>query len=188
MIIMSHVGDPDIWYSGKYSDSQKFGTREEHYRIWEGALASIPKDHPWLGAHLGGNPENLPRLQRLLDRFPSLYLDCSATRWMVRELSFRRDAARDFVIRNQDRIIFGSDQVSGDERGFDFLASRYWCHRKLWETAYIGPSPIVDPDLPADEQPTLRGLALPDVVLQKLYHDNAISLLARGGVRFGQES
>ena len=31
----------------------------------------------------------------------------------------------------------------------------------------------------------LHGLALPDAVLQKLYHDNAIKLLARVGVSFG---
>jgi hypothetical protein len=30
----------------------------------------------------------------------------------------------------------------------------------------------------------LRGLALPDEVLQKLYHDNAERFLARAGMRF----
>jgi predicted TIM-barrel fold metal-dependent hydrolase len=183
MVLMSHVGDPDTWYSGKYTDTAKYGTRDDHYAMWEWALEEF-KDHPWLGAHMGGNPENLPRLQRLLDRFPNLYLDNSATRWMVRELSARRDAARDFVIRNADRILFGTDQVSGDDRGFDFLASRFWAHRKLWETAYNGPSPIFDPDLPQDQQPTLRGLALPDEVIQKVYHDNAVKLLGRVGVGF----
>ncbi len=180
---MSHLGDPDTWYDAKYTDHAKFGTREEHYRLWEDALTEF-KDHPWLGAHLGGNPEDLARLQHLLDTYPNLYLDISATRWMVREVSLRRDQARDFVIRNQDRLLFGSDQVSTDDRGFDFLASRFWCHRKLWETAYVGPSPILDPDLPEDQQPTLRGLALPDAVLQKLYHDNVLKMLARVGVNF----
>jgi hypothetical protein len=183
MIIMTHVGDPDTWYNGKYTDHAKFGTREEHYRLWENALEMV-HPHPWVGAHLGGNPEDLGRLQHLLDRFQNLYLDCSATRWMVREISARRDAARDFFIRNQDRILFGSDQVSYDDRGFDFLASRWWCHRKLWETAYIGPSPIMDPDVPEDQQPIMRGLALPDIVLQKIYHDNATRLLERVGVSF----
>ena len=121
-----------------------------------------------------------------LGQFPNLVLDCSATRWMVREISARRDAAREFFIRNQGRILFGSDQVSGDDRGFDFLASRFWVHRKLWETAYVGPSPIFDPDLPEDQQPMIRGLALPDGVLQKLYHDNAIKFLA--GVGAGGET
>ena len=181
MILMSHIGDPDTWYSGKYSDTAKYGTRDEHYAMWEGVLEEY-RDHPWLGAHMGGNPENLPRLQALLDKFPNLYLDNSATRWMVREISARRDAAREFVIRNADRILFGTDQVSGDDRGFDFLASRFWAHRKLWETAYIGPSPIFDPDLDEEHQPQLRGLALPDDVLQKIYHDNGVKLLARVGV------
>lgn len=184
MIIMSHVGDPDTWYNGKYQDTEKFGTREAHYQMWERVLATIPKDMLWIGAHLGGNPENLGRLQDLLDRYPNLYLDCSATRWMVREISNRRDQARDFFIRNQDRILFGSDQVSGDERGFDFLSSRFWAHRKLWETAYIGPSPIFDPDLSEENQPTMRGLALPDTVLQKIYHDNAQKVLATVGLAF----
>lgn len=183
MVLMSHVGDPDTWYNGKYADASKYGTREDHYKMWEGILSEFPHV-PYLGAHLGGNPENLPRLQDLLDRYPNLVLDCSATRWMVREISARRDAARDFFIRNQDRILFGSDQVSGDDRGFDFLASRFWCHRKLWETAYNGPGPILDPDLPEDRQPTIHGLALPDTVLQKIYHDNTIKLLVKVGVRF----
>jgi hypothetical protein len=183
MILMSHVGDPDTWYNDKYKDAAKFGDRDLHYRLWADALEEY-RDHPWLGAHLGGNPENLPRLQEFLDRFPNLVLDNSATRWMVREISKQRDEARDFIIRNQDRIIFGSDQVSGDDRGFDFLASRYWAHRKLWETAYNGPTNIYDPDLPADRQPEIHGMALPDAVIQKLYHDNIIKLLGRVGVRF----
>jgi hypothetical protein len=89
---------------------------------------------------------------------------------------------REFFIQNQDRILFGSDQVSGDDRGFDFYASRFWVHRKLWETAYVGESPITDPDLPPDRQPTLRGLCLPDPVLQKLYRDNAVRLMRTDGV------
>jgi hypothetical protein len=184
MILMSHVGDPDTWYNGKYAgDRAKYGTRDEHYRMWENCLAAY-KDHPWWGAHLGGNPEDLLRLQYLLDHYPNLHLDLSATRWMVREISARRDEAREFIIHNQDRLLWGSDQVSGNDRGFDFLASRWWCHRKLFETAYIGPSPIIDPDLPPDKQPTMRGLALPDGVLQKIYHTNIVKLLGSVGVRF----
>lgn len=183
MAIMTHVGDPDTWYCSKYTDCGKYGARDAHYDMWEGVMQEY-FDIPWIGAHLGGNPENLPRLQRLLDKFPNLMLDCSATRWMVREVSSRREEAREFFIRNEDRILFGSDQVSMDDRGFDFLASRFWAHRKLWETAFIGQSPIYDPDLPEDAQPILRGLALPDTTLQKMYHDNPIRFLAKVGMSF----
>jgi predicted TIM-barrel fold metal-dependent hydrolase len=183
MAIMTHVGDPDTWYNGRYADTARYGTREQHYRMLEDAMREH-FDVPWVGAHMSGNPEDLARIQDLLDRFPNFMIDCSATRWMQREISARRDAAREFFIRNQDRILFGTDQVSGDDRGFDFLASRFWVHRKLWDTAYVGPSPIIDPDLPADQQPFIRGLALPDEVLQKIYHDNATKFLARIGMSF----
>jgi hypothetical protein len=186
MAVMTHVGDPETWYAGKYADTSKYGSRDEHYRMWENVLGEYAAT-PWIGAHLGGNPEDFSRLQGLLDRHPNLCLDCSATRWMAREVSSRRDEAREFFIRNQDRLIFGSDQVSSNDRGFDFLASRFWVHRKLWETAYIGQSPIFDPDRPEDQQPWLRGLALPDDCLQKLYHDNAARLLRRVGVKIESE-
>lgn len=185
MAVMTHVGDPDTWYASKYTDTAKYGTRDEHYAMWERVMQQHP-DVPWVGAHMGGNPENLERLQSLLDRYPSLSLDCSATRWMQRELSARRDETRDFFIRNADRIMWGSDQVSGDDRHFDFLASRWWVQRKMMETAFIGPSPIFDPDLPEESQLALRGLALPDEVLQKIYHDNATRFLDRIGVKFSR--
>ncbi len=185
MAFLSHVGDPETWYQDKYAkpdeDGYVWGTRAEHTVMWEAGLKEH-RDWPWVGAHMGGNPENLPALQRLLDTYPNLYLDLSATKWVVREVSAQRDAAREFVIRNADRLLFGTDQVSTDDRGFDFYASRFWAHRKLWETAYDGPSNIDDPDLPPDTPPVLRGLALPDSVLQKVYRDNAVKLMARVGV------
>jgi hypothetical protein len=39
--------------------------------------------------------------------------------------------------------------------------------------------------LSEENQPQLRGLALPDDVIQKLYHDNGVKLLARVGVSLG---
>ena len=183
MIVMSHVGDPQAWYDSpdRYGGDPEFwGTRDQHYDAWE-RLLEHTRGHPWWGAHLGGWPENLPRLQHLLDSFPDLMLDLSATKWIVRAVAERAAEARAFVIRNQDRLMWGSDQVSNDLRGRDFYASRWWCHRKLWETDYDGESPIADPD--AVGPPRLVGLKLPSDVLRKLYRDNVVKLLARVGVR-----
>ena len=49
---------------------------------------------------------------------------------------------------------------------------------------YVISSPIHDPDLPAGQEPMIRGLALPDQVLQNLYHDNAVEFLAKVGAGF----
>ncbi len=187
MGIMTHIGDPDTWYKGRYAEAAKWGTRQEHYAMWEAALEAH-RGIPWVGAHMGGNPEDLERLQNLLDRFPDLSLDCSATKWLVRELCPQAERARQFFITNQDRIIFGTDQVSGDDRGFDFLASRLWTHRRLWESDCDVPSPIYDPDLVPECQLRLRGLNLPKAVLQKLYCGNGAALLNKLGMGFDQDS
>lgn len=181
MGIMTHIGDPDTWYAGKYADPHIYGTRKDHYQQWERVMQRWPET-PWVGAHMGGHPEDLDHLQRLLDTYPKLRLDCSATKWVARCMSAHRDDARAFFIRNQTRILFGSDQVSSDDRGFAFLSSRFWVQRTMWETDYVGPSPIRDADVPGGIA-TLRGLALPDEVLQKLYHDNAVTYLREVGVR-----
>jgi len=181
MIIMTHIGDPDTWYADKYNADGEIGDRDLHYRWFQERLEQF-RGTPWMCAHMGGNPENLPRLQKLLDRFPDLVLDLSATRWIVREISARRDDAKQFFLKNPSRLLWGSDQVSGDARGFDFLASRFWAHRQLFETDYDGPSNIFDPDLPEERQPKIRGINLPEDLLQKIYRDNSVALMRRVGV------
>ncbi|MGA1400551.1 MAG: hypothetical protein ACO38P_09200, partial [Phycisphaerales bacterium] len=64
---------------------------------------------------------------------------------------------------------------------FDLYASRYWAYRTMLETAWTGESPIADPDLAAvepsrfnaEDAPTLRGLTLPEEILEDLYHEAA---------------
>ncbi len=183
MIVMTHIGDPQTWYDApdRYGGDPAFwGTRDDHYDAWE-QLLDQTRGHPWWGAHLGGWPENLPRLRHLLETYPDLMLDLSATKWIVRAVGEQRDAAREFVIDFADRLMWGSDQVSQDLRGFDFYASRWYAHRLLWETDHVGESPIADPDA-HPHPPMLRGLDLPGEVLQKLYRDNIRRFLSRVGV------
>ncbi len=171
--IMTHVGDPDTWYQTIYADSAKYGTKQSHMDTLAGMIEAHG-DRPWLGAHMGGMPEDLEQLQSFLDRFPTYVIDTSATKWMVRELSQRADEFADFVKRNPGRVLWGTDIVAHklnalapeevkslpaepnrppiepDEEagyGFELYSSRFWAMRKLMETRHEGPSPIVDPDL-----------------------------------------
>lgn len=188
MIFMTHVADPDTWFATTYSDAGKYGRKAEQYEPLVRLLDQFG-DVPWIAAHMGGDPEHLDHLQGLLDRHPNLYLDTSATKWMVRELSRQPEAFRDFARRNADRLLFGSDIVAGpgpggESTGFDLFASRYWALRTLLETDYDGPSPIVDPDFklvaptaPADATAHLRGAAIDAATLRRIYHDNAQRLL-----------
>jgi hypothetical protein len=179
-IIMVHVADPDVWFRGMYADAAKFGTKPEQYVGLERMLGMFP-DMTWVGAHMGGDPEHADHLEALLERYPNLYFDTSATKWQVREVSAHRDAVRGVICRHPDRFLFGSDLVTRHHLEREHYVSRYWCQRTLWESDWVGRSPIADPDNAHAEgepaTPLLQGLALPSDVLEKLYQANARRLL-----------
>ena len=185
-IIMVHVGDPDAWFRTVYADSAKFGTKPQQYVGFERMLQMFP-DLTWIGAHMGGDVEHPDHLQALLEKYPHLYFDTSATKWQVREVSRRASAVRALICRFPERFFFGSDLVTRHNLVREHYVSRYWCQRTLWESDWQGPSPIADPDYaPAEGEPPalwLRGVALPAEVLREVYHDNAARLLSRGGAK-----
>lgn len=204
MTFMTHIGDPDTWFATKYANASLYGSKLDQYKPLEDALDRFTQ--PWIAAHMGGWPENLEFLDGLLTRHANLYLDTSAAKWMIREISkhSRADLIA-FFQKFRGRIMFGSDIVTMDEhlaahehkmemaakantreQAFDLYASRYWALRKLWETDYRGESPIADPDLhmvdpdrhAEMDAPDLVGKSLPAELLRSLYHDAAHALLA----------
>jgi hypothetical protein len=178
--VMVHVADPDTWFRTTYADAAKFGTKADQYRGLERMLEMFP-GLTWIAAHMGGDPEHADHLEALLERYPQLYFDTSATKWQVREVSAHRDAVRDVMCRHPQRFLFGSDLVTRHQLPREHYVSRYWCQRTLWESAWEGRSPIADPDyVPQAGEPAtppLHGLDLPDNVLRQVYHDNALRLL-----------
>jgi hypothetical protein len=206
MMFMTHIADPDTWFEGKYSDASVYGTKEQQYEQLEWALDEYSAT-PWIAAHMGGWPENLEFLSGLLSRHDNLYLDTSATKWMVREISRHTpEQFKAFITRWRGRVLFGSDIVTTDqhlgdghadrgmghlassqEEAFELYASRYWALRTLWETDYDGESNIADPDLmmldPAkhDEMsaPRLRGHSVPGDLLRGVYQDAARDVIDR---------
>jgi hypothetical protein len=181
-IIMVHVGDPDVWFRTVYADTAKFGTKPDQYVPFERMLQLFP-DMLWIGAHMGGDSEHPDHLAALLEKYPHLYFDTSATKWQVREVSQRPDAIRALICRYPDRFLFGSDLVTRHGLVPEHYVSRYWCQRTLWESTWQGPSPIADPDWHPPEggptTPLLHGVGLPADVLEKVYLRNAEKLLQR---------
>jgi len=180
-VFMVHVADPDVWFHTVYADAAKFGTKPEQYTGLERMLAMFP-DVTWIGAHMGGDSEHPDHLQALLEKYPNLVFDTSATKWQVREVSLRRDAIRALICRYPERFLFGTDLVTRHHLPAEHYVSRYWSQRTLWESAWEGPSPIADPDYsPVQGEPALpmlRGVNLTQEVLEKVYYQNAVQLLS----------
>lgn len=178
LVALAHIADPDVWWLKYYSDRNVYETKEETYRQAENVLARYPQVK-FILAHLGGDPEHLDHLDRLLATYPNLYLDTSATKWLVRELGKQREAACQFFLRWNQRVLFGSDLVVRPGLPPDHYLSRYWVHQLFWETGIVCPSPIPDPD--CEGTPMIRGLDLPAGVLRAIYHDNAVQVLGLEG-------
>ncbi len=206
MMFMVHVADPDTWFATKYSDPEKYGRKIDHYRGLEVMLDRFPA--PWIAAHMGGWAEDLPFLDGLLSRHSNLYLDTSATKWVIRALGQSSPSVvRTFFQKWRGRILFGSDIVTTNEHvtakigpgehpmadlasnadeAFDLYASRYLSLRTVFETAYAGESPIADPDLAMVDPsrfdrmsaPPIAGISLPASDLRMLYSDAATGLMS----------
>ncbi len=177
LAILIHVADPDFWFTQKYNDVAKYGSKADQYLQLTHRLEQFPEVIVQ-GAHFGGDPEHLDHLADMLQRYPNLYLDSSATKWVSREFSKHGPAARDFLTQFADRILFGTDLVANPEREKEgkreHYATRFYVHQIMWERSGVFDSPIEDED--SVETPRFRGLALPESVLAKFYWENAARL------------
>ncbi len=180
-VMMVHVADPDIWFDTVYTDPKIYGSKQDEYIGLRRLLEEFP-DLQWIGAHMGGDPEHPDHLEQLLETYPNFYMDTSATKWQVREVSKRREAIASLIGRYPDRFLFGTDLVTRHHLEREHYISRYWCQRTLWESDWEGRSPIKDPDHNKEsddgtESSILRGVNLPKDVLEKVYYTNAVELL-----------
>ncbi|MDH5822674.1 amidohydrolase family protein [Luteimonas sp. RD2P54] len=134
--------------------------------------------HPrlrFVGAHLGSLEYDVDRLAAFLDRFPGATVDMAARMSQVQYQSVRdRERVRDFFIRYQDRVLYGTDLTLGpgaDPEAFRRQAHAVW--RADWRylaTAQSQRVETIDADVP--------GLALPRAVVDKIYYANAARVFA----------
>jgi predicted TIM-barrel fold metal-dependent hydrolase len=174
LAILIHVADPDRWFARQLSDLEQHGPKAEHYLQLVHRLEEFP-EITVQAAHFAAHPEDLDHLHDLLDRYPNLVLDSSATKWIAREFSVHGPAGRDFLVSHAQRVVFGTDLVANPDREkegkLEHYATRFYVHQMMWEEEGGFDSPIEDEDAP--DVPRFRGLGLPVDVLRKFYWENA---------------
>lgn len=141
--------------------------------------------HPkvkFLLIHLANYPENLDYVDKLLDRFPNVWVDTSA-----RVPEFGRhpaDKVRALFVKHQDRVLFGSDFISTPygmqlgsvsekepdvKDGIEFFA-RHWEYFETDHKQMAHPTPI-------QGNWKVDAVRLPEDVLRKFYVENAEKLI-----------
>ena len=179
--VLIHVADPDIWYANKYTNTSKYGTKQDRIADFKDLLERYKKIK-FISAHFGSLPEDLDTLGNLFDSYPNLNIDTSSARWVIRELGKDAPRTKLFFEKYQDRILFGSDLANMQfkvsfffrkkEREY-FWASRYGSLRLFFETSKSLPLLFRDKDAPIGENTLIHGLNLPESMLKKIYCSNA---------------
>jgi uncharacterized protein len=117
--------------------------------------------HPrttFIAAHLAWRGNDLAALGAMLDSLPNVYTEVGA---VAHELGRQPRAAREFMIRYQDRVMMGKDAWAPAEYGTYFRIFETADEYFDWIRPYAGGWKVY-------------GLDLPDVVLRKVYLENAL--------------
>jgi hypothetical protein len=180
--LITHAADPDTAWGSQNPEGLSTPYYETHPQ-WDmsrkpGAPEKIAileaRDHllamnPGLrvvGAHFGSMEDHLDELASRLELYPNFAVDTAAR---VRRLIFQpRDKVRAFILKYQDRILYGTDLhfYSGTTNP---SVSQAWEAQYALDWRYFATDDTFE-----YRGHRVEGLNLPRPVLQKLYHDNAV--------------
>jgi predicted TIM-barrel fold metal-dependent hydrolase len=118
-----------------------------------------------VGVHLGSMEKDLDNLARHLDRYPNFAVDTAAR---MEYLEFGdRERVRTFLIKYQDRVIYGTDlDVNPDANVQQSVQEWKDMYASDWRFLATNETLQIDGR-------TVHGLDLPQEVLQKIYRTNA---------------
>lgn len=173
--VLIHAADPKPFWQPVDGNNERWlelklheGRRHDNDPVsWETIIAEqhdIFRKHPetkFINAHLGWFGNDLHKLGELMDRFPNMYTEIGA---VIAELGRQPRAAKTFLTRYQDRVMFGKDS---------WVPSEYETYFRVLETA--------DEYFPYHKKYhafwRMYGLDLPDDVLKKIYYKNALKVI-----------
>lgn len=137
------------------------------------ARDNLLKKHPgliFIGVHLGSLEWSVDELAKRFETFPNMSVDLAARICHIqKQAQSDWSKVRDFFIRYQDRILYGTDQ--GDEGSSDPLQLKKDLHNtwlKDWEF-FTTDHMMTSRDLDGE----FKGLHLPRNVVEKIYNQNA---------------
>lgn len=180
--LIAHLAEPTSCWNAPNPASPDYGYYQQHPEWFmfrhperpskETILAArdhVLADNPKLrvvGCHLGSMEVDVDEIARHFDRYPNFAVDTAArVPYLMMQPS---DKVRAFLTKYQDRVLYGTDNAL--EPGNDPSHTLpQWEERYLREWRYFSTDEWVE-----YHGKKYRGLALPQPILRKLYHDNAV--------------
>jgi predicted TIM-barrel fold metal-dependent hydrolase len=141
---------------------EEFFKFDELMDMQENLLSSNP-DTTFVLAHFGSYSENLGFVAKQLDGHPNMYIDMAAR---LNELGRQPYTSRKFLMKYQDRVLFGTDSFPGSS-----IFPYYYRYLETWDE-YFDYNNDID-----SGRWEIYGIGLPDEVLIKIYHANAVKLV-----------
>lgn len=193
LTLAAHIGEPrNAWLPLEKmtvdGDRSYFSEHPEYHGLnrpdipgyWEQVASRdrMLERHPGLrvvGCHLGSLEFDVREVAKRLDRFPSFAVDLSAR---VCHFKVQRSVdVREFLVKYQDRILYGTDTVLGEEAadatevraGLDRADAHYLADYRY----FAGRGTIDAPDVGSGAR--CEALGLPDPVLEKIFRANALA-------------
>jgi predicted TIM-barrel fold metal-dependent hydrolase len=190
--VFIHIADPEAFFLpidrfnerwdelGHHPDWSFYGRDFPSFKELMEARDRLFARHPktsFVALHVGHDAENLAFVSASLDRFSNMTVELGAR---IGELGRQPRTSRKFFDRHQDGILFGTDAVPPPEGESTpqqvFKDELYEIYYRFLETEdeYFdyAPAPV-----PPQGRWCIYGLGLPDSILKKVYHDNAVRLL-----------
>lgn len=174
--VLIHSGEPSPFWSPKDKYNERWLELKQEpsryrapdkYPSFEqimGEQHHVFRKHPetkFIDAHLGWYGNDLERLGKIFDEMPNVYTELGA---VLAELGRQPRFARAWLIRYQDRVMFGKDTYKMEE---------YYTYFRVLETE----DEYFDYYRKRHAHWKMYGLGLPDSVLKKVYYKNALNVI-----------
>ena len=185
--VVAHIGEPrNCWL---HIDSMTVNNNKNYYRKHPEYHMYLHPDYPsydkliasrdnllaknpdlrFVGAHLGSLEWSVDELALRLDKYPNMSVDMSAR---VGDLQFQEsEKVRDFVIKYQDRLLYGTDIGITVE---DNIESRIASFESRWKSDWKYFSTNETMTSRNFDKP-FKGLELDENILRKIYFANAMT-------------
>ena len=180
--LVIHAADPDVAWDSRYSTATSARYFAENPQ-WEMTkkpdapqkiailqardhLLAMNPDLRVVGAHLGSMENQLDDLASRFDLYPNFAVDTAAR--VGRFARQPRDKVRAFILKYQDRILYGTD-LHFSAGATDQAVAHGWENRYAMDWRYFATDDTFE-----YQGIKVEGLNLPLPVLKKLYHDNAV--------------